>query len=180
MVIQVVFETHAVSVDNEKGVATGWLPGELSERGRAAAAALGERRRDDGLAAVFTSDLRRAMQTAAIAFADSDIPVFVDWRLRECDYGRLNGAPAGDVHADRGRYLRTPYPGGESWLQAVQRVSGLVKDLPSRWAGQRVLVLGHMATRWALETLLNGVTLEQLAREQFQWREGWEYRVEDQ
>jgi 2,3-bisphosphoglycerate-dependent phosphoglycerate mutase len=178
MAVQVVFETHAVSVDNEQGVATGWLPGELSERGRAAAAALGRRRGDDGLAAVFTSDLCRAMQTATIAFADSDIPVFVDWRLRECDYGRLNGAPTGDVHADRGRYLRSPYPDGESWLQAVQRVSGLVGDLPSRWAGQRVLVIGHIATRWALETLLNGATLDRLAREQFRWREGWEYRVE--
>jgi 2,3-bisphosphoglycerate-dependent phosphoglycerate mutase len=179
MVIQVVFETHAHSVDNEQGVATGWLPGELSGRGRAAAAALGERRRGDGLAAVFTSDLRRAMQTAAIAFAGSDIPVFVDWRLRECDYGRLNGAPAGDVHAHRGQYLRSPYPDGESWQQAVERVSGLVKDLPSRWAGRRVLVIGHLATRWALETLLEGVTLDQLAREEFRWREGWEYRVDD-
>jgi 2,3-bisphosphoglycerate-dependent phosphoglycerate mutase len=179
MVIQVVFETHAYSVDNERGVATGWLPGELSEGGRAAAAALGRRRRNDGLAAVFTSDLRRSTQTAAIAFADSAVPIFVDWRLRECDYGRLNGAPVGEVHADRGRYLRSPYPDGESWLQAVQRVSGLVGDLPSRWAGQRVLLVGHMATRWALETLLNGVALEQLAREQFRWQEGWEYRVED-
>jgi 2,3-bisphosphoglycerate-dependent phosphoglycerate mutase len=177
--IQVVFETHAHSVDNERGVATGWLPGELSERGQAAAAALGRRRRGNGLAAVFSSDLRRAMQTAAIAFADVDIPLFVDWRLRECDYGRLNGAPAGEVHADRARYLRSPYPGGESWLQAVQRVSGLVDDLPSRWAGQRVLVIGHMATRWALETVLNGATLEQLAGEQFRWQEGWEYRVEE-
>ena len=94
-----VFETHALSVDNEQGVATGWLPGELSERGQAAAAALGRRRRGNGLAAVFSSDLRRAMQTAAIAFADVDIPLFVDWRLRECDYGRLNGAPTGDVPA---------------------------------------------------------------------------------
>jgi 2,3-bisphosphoglycerate-dependent phosphoglycerate mutase len=179
MVIQVVFETHAPSVDNEQGVATGWLPGELSERGRAAAAALGQRRRGDRLAAVFTSDLHRATQTAAIAFADSDTPLFVDWRLRECDYGRLNGAPAGDVHAARGRYLRSPYPDGESWLKAVQRVSGLVNDLPSRWSGRRVLVIGHMATRWALETLCNGATLEQLAREQFRWREGWEYRVEE-
>jgi 2,3-bisphosphoglycerate-dependent phosphoglycerate mutase len=58
-------------------------------------------------------------------------------------------------------------------------VSGLVDDLPSRWAGQRVLLIGHLATRWALETVVNGATLEQLAREQFRWREGWEYHVED-
>ncbi len=27
MTVEVVFETHSVSVDNERGVATGWLPG---------------------------------------------------------------------------------------------------------------------------------------------------------
>ncbi|MFS8580670.1 MAG: histidine phosphatase family protein, partial [Novibacillus thermophilus] len=68
-----------------------WLPGRLSERGRAVAVELGERRRDDGLAAVFTSDLDRAVETARIAFVGTDIPVFQDKRLRECDYGELNG-----------------------------------------------------------------------------------------
>ncbi len=94
MSIELVFESHSWSQDNDRGVATGWLPGQLSERGRGLARELGERRRSDGLAAVFTSDLRRAVETAALAFADSDLPVLVDWRLRECDYGQLNGAPA--------------------------------------------------------------------------------------
>lgn len=103
--------------------------------------------------------------------------MFVDWRLRECDYGRLNGAPAADVHAERERYLLSPYPDGESWEDAVHRVGGLARDLPSRWSGHRVLVVGHVATRWALEHILNGVPLEQLSSEQFEWRKGWEYRV---
>jgi len=38
----VVFETHSITVDNERGVATGWLPGELSERGRDVARELGQ------------------------------------------------------------------------------------------------------------------------------------------
>jgi 2,3-bisphosphoglycerate-dependent phosphoglycerate mutase len=87
MSIEVVFETHALSEDNESGIATGWLPGRLSERGRANAAEMGRRRREDGIAAVFTSDLRRAAETAEIAFGDTDIPVLYDWRLRECDFG---------------------------------------------------------------------------------------------
>ncbi|RSM42919.1 hypothetical protein DMB66_54005 [Actinoplanes sp. ATCC 53533] len=45
MPIDVVFETHALSEDNERGVATGWLPGRLCERGRANAADMGRRRR---------------------------------------------------------------------------------------------------------------------------------------
>ena len=49
--IELVYETHSTTTDNEMGVATGWLPGRLSEAGRELARALGERRRDDGLAA---------------------------------------------------------------------------------------------------------------------------------
>ncbi len=122
MTVEVVFETHSVSVDNERGVATGWLPGTLSARGRALAVELGQRRRNDGLVAIFTSDLGRAVETVEVAFAGSGIPVFVDWRLRECDYGELNGAPKAAVHGERGGYRRTPYPGGESWEQATGRV----------------------------------------------------------
>ena len=120
--IEIVFETHSWSTDNERGIATGWLPGALSERGEALARELGERRRDTGLAAVFCSDLRRAVQTGQLAFAGSDLPILLDWRLRECDYGRLNGAPAATVHADRQAHLTEPYPDGESWQQAIDRV----------------------------------------------------------
>jgi broad specificity phosphatase PhoE len=53
--VAVVFETHSLTTDNEAGVATGWLDGQLSERGRALAKELGRRRRNDGVEAVFAS-----------------------------------------------------------------------------------------------------------------------------
>jgi alpha-ribazole phosphatase/probable phosphoglycerate mutase len=177
VVVEIVFETHAISEDNEIGVASGWLAGRLSTRGRQLARALGKRRRDDGLAAVFTSDLSRATETAMLAFGSTDIPVLADWRLRECDYGELNGASAHKVHALRRTHVTTPYPGGESWEQATDRAMRLLSDLPLRWAGQRVLVIGHVATRWALDRALAGRRLEDLVEEEFVWREGWEYRM---
>jgi broad specificity phosphatase PhoE len=179
MPIEIVFETHSWSTDNERGIATGWLPGALSERGEALARELGDRRRDTGLAAVFCSDLRRAVQTAQLAFAGSGLPLLLDWRLRECDYGTLNGAPAATVHADRDGHLTEPYPGGESWQQAIDRVGGFLGDLPSRWAGRRVLIIGHVATRWALDHFLNGIPLSELAGADFGWQEGWTYRLSD-
>jgi len=69
--IELVFETHSTTVDNEQGHATGWL----SERGRAQAQQLGRRRLGDVITAVFSSDLARAAQTASAAFAGSAIPV---------------------------------------------------------------------------------------------------------
>ncbi|MGN6301454.1 MAG: histidine phosphatase family protein [Angustibacter sp.] len=177
MTIEVVFETHATTVDNEQGRATGWLPGELSQEGREQARQLGERRRDDGLAAVFASDLARAVETTSIAFAGSSVPVLLDWRLRECDYGARNGMSASELHAGRVEHLDQPYPGGESWRQAVARVGRFLDDLTLRWDGQRVLVVGHVATRWALDHLVGGVPLERLTAEDFRWQEGWEYQL---
>ena len=43
--------------------------------------------------------------------------------------------------------------------------------------GRRVLVIGHVATRWALDHRANGIPLEQLVGEDFAWQEGWEYRL---
>ena len=175
MGIQIVFETHSISEDNEHGIATGWHDGQLSERGRILAGELGVRRRHDDLQAVFTSDLGRAVETARIAFGQTSIPILADWRLRECDYGTLNGQPAADVHRDRQQYLDTMYPGGESWRQAIVRVGRVLPDLRLRWEGARVLIIGHVATRWALDHLLNDVSLEELIGADFNWREGWEY-----
>jgi 2,3-bisphosphoglycerate-dependent phosphoglycerate mutase len=175
--IELVYETHSTTVDNEQGRATGWLPGELSEQGRAQARQLGRRREDDGIAAVFSSDLARAVETASVAFAGSGIPVLYDWRLRECDYGQLNGMPVAELHTGRREHLDRPYPGGESWRQAVARVGRFLGDLPLRWDGRRILVIGHVATRWGLDHLIDGVRLEDLVEQDFAWREGWEYRL---
>jgi broad specificity phosphatase PhoE len=116
-------------------------------------------------------------ETASLAFEGSALPVLLDWRLRECDYGQRNGMPAAELHASRRDHLDRPYPDGESWRQAVARAARLLDDLPPRWDGQRVLIIGHVATRWALDHVLGGVPLEELAVADFAWQPGWEYRL---
>jgi 2,3-bisphosphoglycerate-dependent phosphoglycerate mutase len=174
--VEVVFETHSISVDNERGVASGWLPSRLSERGRALAEDLGRRRRHDGIFAVFVSDLARAVETAQIAFAGTAIPVYQDWRLRECDYGASNGMPREQLDVERLLRIDRPFPEGESWRQAVERVKGVLDELAAERDGERVVVIGHVATRWALDHYVDGIPLEHLAAAPFTWQEGWEYR----
>jgi 2,3-bisphosphoglycerate-dependent phosphoglycerate mutase len=157
-------------------VATGWLPGRLSEHGKRHAEELGRRRRDDGLGAVFTSDLARAVETAEIAFAGTGLPIHRDARLRECNYGELNGAPVTELDAVRLSHLDEPFAGGESYREAVARVGDFLAELQHIDA-QRVLLIGHSATRWALDHLVDGVPLEELVTAPFDWREGWEYRL---
>jgi 2,3-bisphosphoglycerate-dependent phosphoglycerate mutase len=172
-VTTVVFETHSTSEDNEAGIATGWLGGALSSAGRAQAVQLGQRRRDDRIEVVVASDLNRSIQTASIAFQGSAIPLRVDWRLRECDYGELTGMPRTVLDEQRVRRIDEPWPGGESWRQAVARVDSFLDELD----GGRVLVIGHVATRWALDHRVYDRPLEELAAEEFDWRPGWEYEL---
>lgn len=175
--IELVYETHSTTIDNETGIATGWLPGRLSETGRGFARALGERRRNDGLAVVFTSDLARAIETAEIAFGESEIPVREDWRLRECNYGELNGRPVPEIDVERLRRVDEPFPGGESYRDVVDRTRDFLDDLSPEFDGARVLLIAHSANRWALEHLLHGAPLEELVAAPFAWQEGWSYRI---
>ena len=82
MTIEIVYETHSTTEDNQNGIATGWLPGRLSDTGRADAAMLGQRRLDDGLAAIFVSDLQRAIETVEVAFAGTASLSVWNWRGR--------------------------------------------------------------------------------------------------
>jgi broad specificity phosphatase PhoE len=176
VVLQLVYETHSISVDNERGIATGWLPGELSAEGRRLARRLGQRRRNNGIACVFTSDLRRAVETAEIAFAETEIEIRRDQRLRECNYGELNGAPVAELEPRR-RFVAEPYPGGESYRDCVARMRDFLGEVALEFEGRRVLVIAHSAQRWALRHLLECIPLEELVGAPFEWQEGWEYTV---
>ena len=118
---RLIFETHATSVDNEAGVASGWADVALSPAGIEQARALGVRRAGETLAAVFCSDLERAWNTAAIAFGARGLPIVRDARLRECDYGALTQRPTAEIEMERaGRILyaisewRKLRPGGQA------------------------------------------------------------------
>ena len=171
----VVFETHATSLDNEAGLASGWFDVGLSAAGERQAGELGERRRRDDIAAVYCSDLMRAARTAEIAFGERGIPIVKDSRLRECDYGALTRHPTAEIERRRASHITIPFPGGESYEQCVARVSSWLADASAVHPGRTVLVIGHRATFYPLEHLLSGVPLEQAVSAPWSWRPGWIY-----
>ncbi len=175
--IEIVFETHSTTTDNERWIASGWLDGQLSALGRRQAKELGERRADEDIVAVFCSDLDRAVETARIAFGPRGLPIFHDWRLRECNYGMLNGTAVARLEVERTRHLQDAWSGGESYLDVVARVRSFLHDLPARFADERIVVIGHSATKWALDHILEGTPLEELVEGSFRWQPGWLYTL---
>ncbi|WP_330173069.1 histidine phosphatase family protein [Streptomyces sp. NBC_01498] len=178
MSVRLVYETHATTTDNEAGLATGWRPGELSAAGRRQAAELGDRRRDDGIDVVYTSDLARAVDTARIAFAGTAVPLLQDVRLRECDYGHFTGRPLAELRPRRARHLMEPFLDGQSYRDVQRSTADFLRELSAERDGQRVLVVAHSANRWALASLLGGTPLREAIEEPPDWwRPGWEYEL---
>ena len=79
--MKVYFATHATSKDNEAGIASGWKDVELSELGIQQAKELEERFKDIKIDLICCSDLKRAVDTANIAFGSRDIKIIKDKRF---------------------------------------------------------------------------------------------------
>lgn len=178
MAVAITYETHSITEDNENGIATGHLPGRLSARGREVAAELGARYRVQPPDAVFTSDLHRAVETARIAFGDTDIPVHQDPRLRECDYGKLNGHPVAEVVVVRAEHIDRPFPGGQSYNEVIDATREFLQELAAERDDQKIVIIAHSANRWALQVLLGGARVEDLVGAPFQWQPGWHFDLD--
>jgi broad specificity phosphatase PhoE len=169
MTVEIIFEFHSTSTDNEAGVASGWSDPPLSEAGRERSKELGERWRGERIDAVFCSDLRRAVETAELAFGER-VPVHPDRRLREYDYGAMTRSPVEQIHTERAARADIPFPEGESLRDVAKRVRDFLDDLARDWDGQRVVLIGHGATKLALDHLLGGMTLTDAAGQVFTWQ----------
>jgi broad specificity phosphatase PhoE len=85
--------------------------------------------------------------------------------------------PVAELDAIRRSHVDVPFPNGESYRQVVARVSAFLDDVRTSRTSQPVLVIGHAATRWALEHLLEGSSLESLIDAPFTWQPGWEFVI---
>lgn len=177
--ITIIYETHATSLDNEQDLASGHHDVDLSERGEQQARELSERYREQPPNAVFCSDLRRAYRTAEIAFADRDVPIIKDARLRELNYGDWTRRPGKEVQAERARRITEPFPNGESYVQAMTRMRDFLVDLWRDYNGKTVLIIGHRATHHGVDYLINRRSLEELVQERFVWQPGWKYLLKE-
>ncbi|MEV5707493.1 histidine phosphatase family protein [Actinoallomurus sp. NPDC052274] len=144
----------------------------LTERGLEQAQQLAAWARTAGLVAVWTSTLTRAQLTATACAEAIGVPLNVDERLRELDFGHAEGMTRAEMHerfpealrAFRADPVADHLPGGEDPTAAVRRFTGCLYDLVDRHPDDRVLVVAHTtAIRLALCELI-GVPLRDYRR----------------
>lgn len=174
--MKIYFAAHSTTIDNEKEISSGWKDVELSALGIKQSKEMSETFENIKIDLICCSDLKRAVDTVKIAFEDK-IPVITDKRLRELNYGDFNGKPAETVGPMKKEHIKEPFPNGESYEQTIQRTQEFYKELKERYPDKTVLVVGHRATQYGLDTLVGGKTIEECLSIPFKWQPYWEYSL---
>jgi broad specificity phosphatase PhoE len=130
---------------------------------------------------VFCSDLKRAQESATLTWEGMYI-IIPDARLRECNYGDLNGASSDVVEPmQEEECLEKPFPNGESYEDVKTRLADFLEFLKSNYDGKNVSVVAHKAPQIAMEVLTNNKTWKQALVEDWRktksWKPGWEYQL---
>lgn len=166
---------HGQSQWNLENRFTGWVDVPLSPKGEAEARAAGEKLRGRTIDKLYTSVLKRAIDTADLALAAagiSGLPTVRDAALNERMYGDLQGMNKAEAAQRWGdeqiRLWRRSYdvkpPGGESLADTAARVLPYWETtlLPDVRAGKNLLVVAHGNSLRALVMHLDGLSREQV------------------
>lgn len=175
--ITLIFEAHGTTFDNEAHLSSGHNDVELSPLGIQQSKEMGERYKDDHFDVIFCSDLQRAYKSAEIGFGNK-WPIITDARLRECNYGDFTQHPSEEVDVQKPKRIHEPFPNGESYVETTARMKSFLTDLINRYPNKRVMVIGHRATQYGIDHLINGVPLETLVSTKFKWQPGWKYEFD--
>jgi alpha-ribazole phosphatase/probable phosphoglycerate mutase len=181
MSVKITYFVHGTTTDNEKDISSGWSDVELSELGRTQSKELTDKTKDKKFDAVFTSDLKRAVDSANITWGGK-YKIIKDKRLRECNYGDYNAKPSKVVEPLQEKSIDTPMPNGESYEMVKKRIKSFLDDLKKEYDGKHIAIVAHKAPQLALDVLLKGMTWKEAFdgdwRKTKSWQPGWDYTLE--
>lgn len=180
MAVYITYYVHSTTTDNLEKLSTGWLPGKLSEKGIMQANALKEFTSKEKFDVIFASDLQRAIESANIFLIDSGLTINTDSRIRECNYGVLNGKKDElVVYAD---HITTPFEEGESLVDVENRIKDFLLFLTENYDGKSVALVAHKAPQLAIEKIVRGYSWEEALEKDWRntkaWQPGWKYTIE--
>ena len=116
----------------------------LTEKGMEQARLLARNAMGKGIQVIIASPLLRARQTAMAVSEAIGVPIELDERLIELDFGSFEGGPRSDPEFQYTRaQFPTRYPGGESAFQLAHRVYSCLEDVKRKYAGKTVLLVCH-------------------------------------
>lgn len=173
---KIIYFVHGTTYDNISKKCSGWKDVTLTELGKEQAINLGNNT-PYKFDVLFTSDLIRAVESASLAFPNM-IPI-KDKRLRECNYGDLDGMDKSKVIYDE--HIDIPFSNGESLHDVENRVREFLKYINDNYKGKVIGIIAHRAPQLALEVITKHISWKDAIdsdwRKTGNWQHGWEYIV---
>ena len=159
-VTRVLLVRHGATEWNIDKRAQGQADVPLTEKGRAQAKETAAALKAFDIAAVYSSDLARSIETARSIAGPHEVDVQTDARFREIDQGEWTGLPVGEIRrrwpekwGDARHY--TTRPGGESPAQVRRRALEALKRVTGAHPQETVVVVSHGGTiRWLVAEAL--------------------------
>jgi 2,3-bisphosphoglycerate-dependent phosphoglycerate mutase len=158
-VTTLILARHGETDWNRDGIWQGHGDPPLNAVGREQAAALAESLRETALSALYSSDLRRALETAEIVSETAALSVVARPGLREIDVGSWTGLTLAEIAE---RYPDMDYHDGESREAFDVRVRATLAEIGRAHDGQAVLVVTHGGVVRSLQRALLGEPLDVL------------------
>ena len=153
-------QLHLPCDQNLEGKPGGRTRQGVSRLGRVIAKSLEPRLERIGpIAAILTSSLPRATETASLYYRDAGVPIVEDERFCAIDYGAYQERPVTEIVRLQPDHVNREFPDGESFSQMASRYRSALDDVLRTWPGRRVLLIGHNESAAMLRHLCDAVPL---------------------
>lgn len=182
MSVRITYFVHGTTSDNKDEISSGWKDVDLSSLGVQQSIDLKKKINISDFSVAFCSDLLRAVHSAELTFK-GQIPIKIDSRLREWNYGDYNGKPSEMAEPVAEKCMTTPFPNGESFEDVQKIIFDFLADVKKEYDGEHIAIVAHKAPQLSLDIILRGKTREQAFAEDWRktksWQAGWQYKIKD-
>ncbi len=169
---EIILCRHGQTDWNREGRWQGRTDVPLNQRGHQQALELAEALREVPVAAIYSSTLDRAYQTALAIARVHDLRVHRDDRLDEIDQGAWEGMRRDDIVVSHPyeleRWKSYPIdlrlPGGETLEEVRQRVRAALDDIILLHAGRTICIVAHSVSMAVVKHELQGLSLPEALR----------------
>lgn len=160
--MRLILARHGETEENTTDTITSTLPGKLTWKGVEQARKLGMRLKGEKIGAVYSSDLKRAADTAKVIASYLDgVPLELTKELRERDTGSATGKTKDEAGLPKGRSAVTfPFEGAETPKKLRSRAGAFLQKILSKHPEETVLIVSHKGFLSALMTILEGKPLQ--------------------
>ena len=134
----------------------------LTAKGLQQAQLLAEHAKGKGIEVIIASPLLRARQTAQAVSDAIGVPIQIDERLIEMDFGTFEGTSRfGEEFQWIRAQMSTRFPGGESGFDVAYRVYSLLYEIKEKYADKTVLLVCHNCVSRAVRSFFMNLSTEE-------------------